>query len=65
MSPSKLFSIVATPTGRAVLMAGSAVTAAGLNAFTLNVPLARMARPYRPGRGGVVMHGESQLRVTG
>jgi hypothetical protein len=46
MSPSKCFSIVATPTESPVAMAGSRVTLAGLKALTLNVPSARMGRPY-------------------
>ena len=44
--PSKCFSIVETPTGSAVAMAGSGATLVGVNDLTLNVPLARMTKPY-------------------
>jgi hypothetical protein len=46
MPPSKCFSIVETPTGNAVAMAGSGVRLVGVNDLTLNVAVARMTEPY-------------------
>lgn len=41
-SPSKCFSIVATPTGSPVTTGGSGFSSVGTNALTLNVPSALM-----------------------
>lgn len=48
-SPSKFFSIVATPTGRPVDTAGSGFSSVGTNVLTVNVAVALMRRPCRGG----------------
>ena len=62
ISPSKCFSIVATPTGSPVVTSGSGFSSVGTNAFTLNVPLALMGRRYRP---GLTMPGSSARAYSG